>query len=365
MTEKERYYHARIAIRDGKDAQAYLRLGILYAQGIGTRINHVLANYFFEKAITMGCQEAERYLELEYELGTRNLVEEVDRAALDPDTIAPNKYERLKKQLDKDRSHKHYGNLSMLRDYLHIFYPDYNQDKAIVDILNGRDTVNADLFYALSTSDNHSEIYVDVLDSFLSQLFSPITNDKELYQRIIDSDNVDILTKDEYELLQCLVNITHAYDNVCRQYKIDKKELFTIEEIEKYPYIKVSTLALLRRQAFRCLLSVSHVDSHINEEFLHNLHSDEELLNVCEKIEDKDLQLFLISFVELNIDCDSLERSYQSLKKSFLANDLAPIVSHLNEFTERLSRLGIEHHLPRYTTNNLPLINISRLIIPE
>ena len=362
ITEKDaarQYHEARKAIRTATDPMAFVHLGQLYAQGIGTRENHVLANYFFEKAMAMGCQEAESYIEHEYYLGTRDLVSEIVYAAQNLNTIAPNKLERLRKQLDKERRKKHYGNLSLLRNHLHIFYPDYSREKALVDILYGRDTMNADIFYALSTFDNCSEIYVDVLDCFLSQLFSPITNDEDLYQRIIGSNDSNILTKDENELLQCLVNLSSSYDKLCRQYDIDKKELLPVEEIEKFPYIKVSTLALLRRQAFRCLLSIRNIDTLITEKFLNNLNSDDELLNICEMIKGQDLQLFLISFVELNIDSDSLEIEYQKLKKAYLTNDLTPLASYLNDYRDRLSEVGLNHQLPMFSPDNLPSIDLS------
>ena len=91
MNENEIYYHVRIAVRDSKDPQAYLRLGTLYAKGIGTRENHVLANYFYEKALAMGCLKAESYIEQEYESGARDIVEDAKRILSVPDAIAPKK----------------------------------------------------------------------------------------------------------------------------------------------------------------------------------------------------------------------------------------------------------------------------------
>ena len=53
------YLEARKAVRNATNPKAFLRLGKLYAQGIGTKENHVLSNYFYEKALAMGCKEAE------------------------------------------------------------------------------------------------------------------------------------------------------------------------------------------------------------------------------------------------------------------------------------------------------------------
>ena len=63
------YDEARKAIRGGNDSMAFLRLGVIYANGIGITQNHILACYFFRKALDLGCQEAEEYLNMEYESG--------------------------------------------------------------------------------------------------------------------------------------------------------------------------------------------------------------------------------------------------------------------------------------------------------
>ena len=68
------YADAQKAICGGKDPKAFLNLGILYAQGIGTERNDILASYFIKKAIDMGCKEAEEYIKSEYESGKRTLL---------------------------------------------------------------------------------------------------------------------------------------------------------------------------------------------------------------------------------------------------------------------------------------------------
>jgi hypothetical protein len=149
------------------------------------------------------------------------------------------------------------------------------------------------------------------------------------------------LGKDENELLQCIVNLTSSYAAICKKYGIKPQHISSLNSLRLYPYIKVSDLALLRRQGFRALLSVKDVDSAIHEKFLNCLDSDEKLLNVCEEIKDQDLQLFLISFVELNIDIESLEINSMSLLKAYRRNNLLPLSEHLNAFIDRLHEAGI------------------------
>ena len=89
------------------------------------------------------------------------------------------------------------------------------------------------------------------------------------------------------------------------------------------------------------------------------MDSDEKLLNVCEEIKDQDIQLFLISFVELNIDIESLEITSFRLLKSYRNNNIEPLVEHLNDFVNRLEKCNIQHDLPVFTTSNLPPLDLS------
>lgn len=356
------YHDARKAIRGGKDPMAFLSLGKLYAQGIGTTENHVLANYFYEKALNMGCKEAEKYISHEYDTGMRDITTEFIHAvnmADSIDDIPAAKMTRFLHQVEKERIKKNYGTLSRLRDDLYLFYPDYNQEEAFDDILNNRNTVNADICYALSNIENYSDVDVEPMESLLSQLFAPITQDTDLYQRIIDSDNGDLLDSNVGEILQVLVNFTHAYDNICNKYEVDKKEINSITATDMFPYLNVPLMSLLRRQAFRCVLSIKDLGSYMKD-YLEHLDNDGYLLNISETVvRDGDIQMLLISYIELNIDLNIQQTDYLSLLRSFWNHDLDVLANHLNEFAKKLTDSDIEHQLPEFTPDNLPPIELS------
>ena len=354
----KQYLEARKAIRGGKDPKAFLNLGSLYAQGIGTSENHTLAYYFYEKALNMGCQEAEKYLSHEYDTGMRDIVKDFIHAVNMTDSIddiPPAKMARFKRQMEKERIKKNYGILSRLRDDLHIFYPDYNHEKAFDDILNDRDTINADICYALSTIDNYSDVDVDTAESLLSQLYVPITQDTDLFQRILDSENGDLLDSNVGEILQCLVNFTHSYDMICKKYEVEKKDINSITAIDMFPYLNVPLMSLLRRQAFRCILSIKDI-GHYMDEFLDHLDNDEHLLNICETVHDEDIQLLLISYIELNIDINNQQAEYLSLLHSFRNHDMDALAQRLNIFVKKLTDANMEHQLPEFTPDTLPPI---------
>lgn len=354
MTEKEMYDTARIAIRDTNDPEAFLHLGTLYARGIGITQNHALACYFFKKALDLGCQEAEAYLNMEYESGKKDLADDINAAIGHPFLVTEDAISRFRTRVEKDRVAGNYGNLSRIRDYLRFFYPEYDKEKAISDILNNRNSVDADILYSLCTSDNASEVYIKSQENLLEQLYAPISKEDNLWEYI----DTNMLSKDESELVQCLVNLNYSYDKICQKYDVDRKELYTLESLDLYPYIKIPSLVELRKQAFRCLLSIKDIDSNIRDKYLECLDSDEKLLNVCEAIKDEDIPLFLISFVELNIDIESLELTSLSLLRAYRNNNLQPLINHLNDCVNRLTASGIKHRFPLFSAENLPPIEL-------
>ena len=351
---------AQKAIKGGKDPRAFLHLGILYAQGVDVSQNDILANYFLKKALDMGCKEAEEYLDWGYESGTKDFGDEINTIIGDSNEISRETIAKLKVRIEKERIAGNIGNLARMRQNLLLFYPEYSREKAISDILNNRHTVDADILFTLSTGDNRSENYLESQDRLLRQLYAPIINNTWLNNTIIEADDTDLLGKDESELVQCIANLTSSYDTICKEYGVPPQDIYFFDSLALYPYIKVSDLVLLRQQGLRALLSIKDVDPIIREKFMECLDSDDKLLNVCEEVKDQDIQLFLISFVELNIDIESLEISSLALLKAFRNNNLMPLAEHLNAFVDRLNKAGIKNHLPYYTLGLLPPIDLSK-----
>lgn len=348
------YADALRAINKGKDPLAFLHLGILYAQGIGIEQNEVLAHYFIKKAIDMGCKEAMEYVQMEYESGKKDFAKEIESIMEGSNSIAKETIARVRSRAEGERKAKNYGSLSSINKYLPLIYPEYNRKKAIEDILNNRDTTDADILYATCTSNNECELFVEQQEKLLRQLYTPAKSIK-IDERDIDSE---LLGHDESELAQCVVNLTESYRIICHRYYLDQEDIFTMETLRFFPYIKVTDLTLLRQQGLRCLLSVKNIEPAIRTDYLNNLRDDKALLDICEQIIDQDLQLFLISFVELNIDIESLEINSLQLLKAYRSHNFVPLIEHLNAFVNRLTKAGVNHNLPLYTSENLPRIDL-------
>ena len=332
---------------------AFLHLGMLYAQGVGTTQDEVLAQYFIRKALDMGSHEAAQYLYWGYESGARDFGVEIEEAIGDVRNVSPATIAKLRAKVEKERTSGNIGHLSKIRHYLQLFYPEYHQAQAISDILANRHSVAADLLFTLSTADNRSEVYIDSQDRLLAQLYAPVTTNDQLYRTIVALDDTDLLTPDERDLAQCVVNLTSSYVTVCQKHDISPCEIYTLDTLCLYPYMKISELAVLRRQGFRALLSIKDVDPVIDQRFMNSLDSDQKLLTICEDIKDQDLQLFLISFVELNISIESLEITSLSLLKAYRNNNVEPLVEHLNDFVCRLETCNIQHDLPFFNSSLL------------
>ena len=149
MKQLPSFADAHKAIRGRKDPRAFLHLGILYAQGIGTTQDEMLAQYFIRKALDMGCKEAEEYLDLGYESGSKDFGDEINTIIGDPNEISRELTAKLKVRIEKERIAGNIGNLARIRQNLLLFYPEYNREKAISDILNNRQTVDADILFCV------------------------------------------------------------------------------------------------------------------------------------------------------------------------------------------------------------------------
>ena len=258
---------------------------------------------------------------------------------------------RLRKRVNKALSEGNNGVIRRIGRIRLLLYPSYSQEKGISDILNNRDTSDAALLFALSTKNNKSEIQISSQESILRQLYAPIPMD-------IDLPEYPILSDEEYSLICTINNLISSYDEVCQRFEVERQELGPLAPSEQYPFVNPVALARIRKQAFRCLLSIKDLDPLIRDQFLNVLENDDKLLDVCEVTKDRDIQLFLISYVEINFDIEAWEVITLKLLRAFNNGDLEPLAEHLNAVVERLTKAGIKHDLPTYTKDNLPPIEL-------
>ena len=68
--------------------------------------------------------------------------------------------------------------------------------------------------------------------------------------------------------------------------------------------------------------------------------------------------MFLISFVELNIDIESIEIVSWRLFRDYRMNHIENLADHINVFVAKMKGFGYELNLPVYTKETLPPINL-------
>lgn len=336
------YDYIRKAVRNNQIPQAFLRLGIMYDKGIGTASNQTLANYFFEKAHSMGSPEADRYIFQAYDEGKRDVVHTVENTLERPNRPSFATLTRLRKLVEREREKKNYGTLSKLRPHISMLFPDYDAEDAISDILEGKDTPNADIYYSLSTSDNYSEVDVKQQDQVLEEMFAPVLKDSRLLRRLWKTEERSLLTEAEFSVMRSSTSFSNTYVNNCMNFWVQRKDVPAIGPDQMLPYIAPSTLAAMRRKAVGCLLSMRGSHSLVEVEFLKNLDNDNALLDVCEKIRDEQLRLFLVSFIELNVDINILQQRYYSFLEAYRKKDQRPLVSYFRDFVQRMAEYGID-----------------------
>lgn len=337
---RQAYDYIRRAVRHNRIGVAALRLGEMYAQGIGTAPNQALANYFFEKANAMGSVQAADYIYQSYEEGRRDLAVTV-RKVLSEDTHPSQAVlDRLRSLLERERLRQNYGTFSKLCDHIPVLYPDYSKTEAMNDILEGRETVNADLFFALSSRQNTCEFNVDRQDQILAYIYAPVLNDPQLLRRIKEYADVLLLSDKERGVMHCYREFSNTYVNNCANFWVKRKPLPAIKTEDVLPYIAPSTLVQMRKNAVACLISLR--DAHpLMEDFLNNLQDSLQLDCICEQINDMQLKKVLMIYDNLILYITDLQGVYYDFLRVYRENYRDILSAYFDEFMDRLKEARI------------------------
>lgn len=177
-------------------------------------------------------------------------------------------------------------------------------DDNYVNIPNIEDTYMPNLDEPETTSEQ---------EDFSSSAHTPefYANQSELAQAKADYENQEnqpMLGTDESELAQAFVNFSSSINNLCvaRLHK-EYNPKFKIESL--YPNYKPSTGLILSDDLVDGWLLLSKMFPQDVGTF--SLKStDEQFLNFAEKLNNQDLQLAVISYVEIMIDMEACELSY-------------------------------------------------------
>ena len=257
--------------------------------------------------------------------------------------------------LDKVRSlmKKHFksndaGCISDLGQSFHLLYPDFDEQKVFTDFQNATSKEQW-LLYAKNYA-NGKEIDVELQDSYLEKFYSLLTFDESLKE---DKDNY---IQDISELLQAMTNYEHSYKAVCRKNGIPPKDYLFPKAEFVFPYMPSCVCCKIAYDTFYLFLSLRNYMSDIYDPMLPIVRSDESMLNYIETINDQDLQLFLISLVEIRIDIEAIMLNNWQLYNNYKENNKKPIVEYLNKIIEKYGDKVTSKEVV-YTLDNLPDIS--------
>ena len=145
----------------------------------------------------------------------------------------------------------------------------------------------------------------DIYKTDLEETQSVLAQAKSDYE---EQENQPMLGTDESELAQAFVNFSSSVNNLCRN-RLQKEfqPKFRIETL--YPNYKPSTGLILSGDLVDgWLLLCKMFPQDVGTFSLKS--TDEQFLNFAEKLNNQDLQLAVISYVEIMIDLEACELSY-------------------------------------------------------
>ena len=182
------------------------------------------------------------------------------------------------------------------------------------DILHDEDML-------IPLDDNDKAINAQMTDEDLDQaLVSSLQDAKAEAQ---DVKEQPALGSDESELAQAFLNFYNSVNKLSNS-MLKKPYECNFEVDDLYPNYKPSTGQILSNDLVRgWVLLVCMFPNELGK--FSPSSSDEEFLNLAEKISNSDLQLAIISYVEILIDIESCELSYQ-----------AKLIQHQEKYIKRL-----------------------------
>lgn len=271
-------------------------------------------------------------------------------------TLSKERFSDVKSELI-NHLHRALGCISPFKSGITELFPEYKKEKGIDDFIKDKHSLDSQLFYAQSVEID-GEWYVEEQDILISKLLEGIQNDK-CAAELINQELCFI--QDDWELWHsdgAMENFNSSYIDVCKA-----RGIHPIDDFSRFPYNKVfpfyrrSDAVEYRKKALRALLSVILNDERLYP-MLNLIGNSEEVLSYAEKIDsDQDLQLFIISFVEIDIDVSNILWTGLNLLRALAEGNLEALVQFVQECIKKIDESGIIHNLTPMTIEALPVKN--------
>lgn len=247
------------------------------------------------------------------------------------------------------------GCLHLLKDYLHLIYPNYNKES----ILKGdfSNIIDFSLFYNEHNYSSGIRITTNIKyeDNVYGIIESLIPKDEIInYTKTITDDN-DI-TK--------TFCFRRAYDNVLFAYKNlleDNKAMVLTDNLDIdishfIPYCPSEYVIMYCKLSMKMLISSFTAFGDDWREIVDNLDNLDKLLDIAEIMEDENAQLLLISYVETCIEGDNLWIRNNNIRSACDSHSSQPIIEELNRYIDEFNTIQGVHkvNIEKYNETNLP-----------
>ena len=239
-----------------------------------------------------------------------------------------------------------YGCLKDIVESVHCLFLDFDENKAIEDFLQNINSFEAFIFYGKNFKGLPSSVQLDKMDSFMTKLLRPIENDLCINE-IVQIQNDKIVSCHDIWSTPML-NLSDSYKDIAIHHDIQGPLFERCEFNDIVPFFPLSLAVGYLQKAMAYLLSIRRYDPSLQN--LIHFEDDEKLLNIAEEINDVDIQLFLISFVELKIYVMELIDEYQALYANYEKGNYQELANYLNAYIHRLDAQNIKHGLNEFTS---------------
>lgn len=239
------------------------------------------------------------------------------------------------------------GYLRKRKAHFDILFPDYAAQRIVDgDFSNERDFK---LFYAENTSHKGDNI---VTDYAIEDIFKPMKDDIS-YHEVIASKNATVVQAGDF--VTAILDFKRSYNEVCcNNQNIQKQHIDDFSFEMMAPVFSPLQMQNFGMQALKALISIKSLFGQQWDAILSNNDNLEKILDVAEQTNDQSLQLFLIEYVELQLELDNFFVYTERLQTMVLDNNRQAIADELNAYVHRLDKESIVHHLPEFTSDNLP-----------
>lgn len=186
------------------------------------------------------------------------------------------------------------------------------------------------------------EAFADEIDD---ELFSELSSAKAEAEEENDKPQ---LGTDESELAQALINFYNSVNALCEQKLKSSFEVqFSIDDL--YPNYKPSLGQIISNDLVEGWLLMVKMYPDIIGTFSPD-SSDEQFLNFAETLKNQDLQLAVISYVEILIDMESCELGYQTKLLKYQEKHIKKVMYEeylaRKERQKKFTKALIERHFP-------------------